>query len=186
MKIASPDILHKTDIGGVKLNLTSASEVRDAFDLIIYRAARHVASETARREGRRRHREQLAVETMSQSAPDAAWQQIEPLLDEAMANLNAADHDAVVLRYFESRSLREVGAALASSEDAAHYGIKMINRHAVLTDLASIVSPKTGHVVWLDTVLPMYSKKLWSLVGTIGIVRSTNHRFRLVCIFERT
>jgi RNA polymerase sigma factor (sigma-70 family) len=85
----------------------------------LYRTARHVASETARREGRRRHREQLAVETMSQSAPDAAWQQIEPLLDEAMANLSAADHDAVVLRYFESRSLREVGAALGSSEDAA-------------------------------------------------------------------
>ena len=56
---------------------------------------------------------------MSQSTPDAAWQQIEPLLDEAMANLSTADHDAVVLRYFESRSLREVGAALGSSEDAA-------------------------------------------------------------------
>jgi len=85
----------------------------------LYRAARHLASETARREGRRRHREQLAVETMSQSTPDAAWQQIEPLLDEAMAKLSAADHDAVVLRYFESRSLREVGVALGSSEDAA-------------------------------------------------------------------
>jgi len=42
MKIASPDILHKTDIGGVKLNLTTASDVRDAFDLIIYRATRHL------------------------------------------------------------------------------------------------------------------------------------------------
>lgn len=42
MKIASPDILHKTDIGGVKLNLTSAAEVRDAFDLIMYRAVRHM------------------------------------------------------------------------------------------------------------------------------------------------
>jgi acetyl coenzyme A synthetase (ADP forming)-like protein len=42
MKIASPDILHKTDIGGVKLNLTSASDVRDAFDLIVYRTTRHM------------------------------------------------------------------------------------------------------------------------------------------------
>ncbi len=42
IKIASPDILHKTDIGGVKLNLTSASDVRDAFDLIVYRTARHM------------------------------------------------------------------------------------------------------------------------------------------------
>ncbi len=42
LKIASPDILHKTDIGGVKVNLTSAADVRDAFDLIIYRATRHM------------------------------------------------------------------------------------------------------------------------------------------------
>ena len=46
MKIASPDILHKTDIGGVKLNLSTASDVRDAFDLIIYRAIRHMPEAT--------------------------------------------------------------------------------------------------------------------------------------------
>jgi acetate---CoA ligase (ADP-forming) len=46
MKIASPDILHKTDIGGVKLNLTSASDVRDAFDLIMYRATKHMPDAT--------------------------------------------------------------------------------------------------------------------------------------------
>jgi len=42
MKIASPDILHKTDVGGVKLNLRSPDDVRDAFDLIVYRAGRYV------------------------------------------------------------------------------------------------------------------------------------------------
>jgi acetyltransferase len=42
LKIASPDILHKTDVGGVKVNLQTASEVRDAFDLIVYRAQRYV------------------------------------------------------------------------------------------------------------------------------------------------
>ncbi len=42
MKIASPDILHKTDVGGVKLNIRSASDVRDAFDLMVYRAGRYV------------------------------------------------------------------------------------------------------------------------------------------------
>lgn len=42
MKIASPDILHKTDIGGVKLNLMSAGDVRDAFDLLMYRAGRYM------------------------------------------------------------------------------------------------------------------------------------------------
>jgi len=42
MKVASLDILHKTDVGGVKLNLRSPDDVRDAFDLIVYRAGRYV------------------------------------------------------------------------------------------------------------------------------------------------
>jgi len=42
MKIASPDILHKSDIGGVKLGISNPTEVRDAFDLIIYRATRYM------------------------------------------------------------------------------------------------------------------------------------------------
>lgn len=42
MKIASPDILHKTDIGGVKLGLADATDVRDAFDLLVYRATRYM------------------------------------------------------------------------------------------------------------------------------------------------
>jgi acetyl coenzyme A synthetase (ADP forming)-like protein len=42
MKIASPDILHKTDVGGVKLNLRSPDDVRDAFDLMVYRAGRYM------------------------------------------------------------------------------------------------------------------------------------------------
>jgi acetyltransferase len=42
MKIASPDILHKTDVGGVRLNLRSPDDVRDAFDLMVYRAGRYV------------------------------------------------------------------------------------------------------------------------------------------------
>jgi len=42
LKIASPDILHKTDVGGVKVGLRSASEVQDAFELMQYRAQRYL------------------------------------------------------------------------------------------------------------------------------------------------
>jgi acetyl coenzyme A synthetase (ADP forming)-like protein len=42
LKIASPDILHKTDVGGVKVGLNNVTDVRDAFDLIMYRAQRYV------------------------------------------------------------------------------------------------------------------------------------------------
>ncbi len=42
LKISSPDILHKTDVGGVKVGLRSAEEVRDAFELMVYRAGRYL------------------------------------------------------------------------------------------------------------------------------------------------
>jgi acetyltransferase len=41
MKIASPDILHKTDVGGVRVGLDTPSAVRDAFDLMVYRAQKY-------------------------------------------------------------------------------------------------------------------------------------------------
>ena len=40
MKVSSPDILHKSDIGGVKLGLSNADQVRDAFDLMMLRIGR--------------------------------------------------------------------------------------------------------------------------------------------------
>ncbi len=42
LKVASPDILHKTDVGGVKVDLEDAGAVRDAYDLITYRAQRYL------------------------------------------------------------------------------------------------------------------------------------------------
>ncbi|PHN02254.1 acetate--CoA ligase alpha subunit [Flavilitoribacter nigricans] len=42
MKIASPDIAHKTDVGGIKLNLESGKEVKKAFERIVSNAKSHV------------------------------------------------------------------------------------------------------------------------------------------------
>lgn len=70
-----------------------------------------------------------------------------------------------------------------SVEDAEHYQPTMVKRNKVMKAL-SAVSPGT-HVVWLDQVLPMYRKDTWRIVGVIGMVKSTNHRFRVVTIFER-
>ncbi|MCY4492167.1 MAG: acetate--CoA ligase family protein [Thaumarchaeota archaeon] len=41
MKIASPQIIHKSDAGGVKVNLTSDVEVRSAFKTILYNARKY-------------------------------------------------------------------------------------------------------------------------------------------------
>lgn len=44
MKIVSPDIVHKSDMGGVKLNLTTAQQIRDGFDLMMMRILQQVPS----------------------------------------------------------------------------------------------------------------------------------------------
>ncbi|MEE8577272.1 MAG: acetate--CoA ligase family protein, partial [candidate division Zixibacteria bacterium] len=42
LKIWSPDILHKSDVGGVRIGLNNAREVMDAFDLMMYRIPKKV------------------------------------------------------------------------------------------------------------------------------------------------
>ena len=70
-------------------------------------------------------REQIAVEMQNMSATESgagvppAWSEIEKFLDEAMESLDETDRSAVLLRYFENKSLRDVGEALGASEDAA-------------------------------------------------------------------
>jgi len=49
MKIVSPDIIHKSDMGGVKLHLETVEAVRDAYDLMMLRIQRKIPE--ARLEG---------------------------------------------------------------------------------------------------------------------------------------
>lgn len=71
-----------------------------------------------------------------------------------------------------------------SVEDADHYQTTMVKRNVVMRALQRL--PVGAHVVWLDQVLPMYRKDAFSLDATIGMWKSTNHRFRGVSIFRRT
>jgi RNA polymerase sigma factor (sigma-70 family) len=121
----------------------------------LYRATCHLASETSRRETRRQQRDQLAAELMKPDETESAWRTIEPLLDEAMEQLGETDRDAVVLRYFDKKSLREVGRALGVSDDAAQKrlsraleklrGFFARNRHP-LTDSAVVTAIAAGAV----------------------------------------
>jgi len=51
--------------------------------------------------------------------PDAVWEDIAPHLDDALGELSEADRDALLLRYFEGKSAREMAQSLGTSEDAA-------------------------------------------------------------------
>ena len=63
--------------------------------------------------------------TLEENPSNNVWQELSPLLDEAMSHLGATDRDAVVLRFFENKSLAEVGTALGLEERAAQ---KRVNR----------------------------------------------------------
>ena len=90
----------------------------------LHTTARFLASKTVRTERRRRAREQEAIAmTDSLSADPALWEQLRPLLDEAVARLDATDRDALLLRFFEGKSHREVAATLKVNEDAARMRI---------------------------------------------------------------
>ncbi len=87
----------------------------------LYRTARFAAADALKTRRRRECREQEACmqSTLDDHPMDTAWQELSPLLDEAMAQLRDQDRDALVLRYFENKSLREVGDALGLQERAA-------------------------------------------------------------------
>ncbi len=70
-----------------------------------------------------------------------------------------------------------------SIEDAERYRTTMIKRNVVMRALQRL--PAGAHVAWLDQVLPMYRKEAFDLDGVIGMVKSTNHRFRVVTLFRR-
>jgi RNA polymerase sigma factor (sigma-70 family) len=88
----------------------------------LYTTVRHTAANARRADQRRRDREekvQSMNEVLSEEAPDQAWHQIRPVLDDALHELTEADRTAVVLRFLENRTLRDVGATLGLQENAA-------------------------------------------------------------------
>ncbi|MCP1196211.1 hypothetical protein NKW84_10105 [Acetobacter senegalensis] len=70
-----------------------------------------------------------------------------------------------------------------SVEDCEHYGTTMIKRNKVMRALQRLNSG--SHIVWLDQVLPMYRKDQFTVEATIGMWKSTNHRFRGITIFRK-
>tara|TARA_R110001583_G_scaffold2720_6_gene18978 strand:+ start:703 stop:1257 length:555 start_codon:yes stop_codon:yes gene_type:complete len=71
-----------------------------------------------------------------------------------------------------------------SIEDCDHYGCCMVKRNIVFKQCLKVMK-KDGILVWLDQVLPNYKKVEWDIIGRIGMVKSTNHRFRVITIFKK-
>jgi hypothetical protein len=71
-----------------------------------------------------------------------------------------------------------------SQSDAERYGQCLVARNKVVAALAGGL-PSGAYVAWLDQVYPMFSKTTLKPEAVIGIVGSTNHRFRVLSVFRR-
>ncbi len=101
-----------------------AAALRDRESLggWFYTTAHHVAANVVRGERRRKDRE-LEAQTMENIRPTAElgtdWSRLQPVLDDAMHEINERDRDAIRLRYFERMPVAAIGARLGVTENAA-------------------------------------------------------------------
>jgi RNA polymerase sigma factor (sigma-70 family) len=121
------------------------------------RTARFVSARALTLRRRRLVREQEAyMQTESQGGPDPdLWQQIEPLLEAAMGRLPETDHGAIVLRYFEGKSFRDVASALGTTEAGAKMRVNralaklraLLLRRGVMASAAAIAAAVAANSV---------------------------------------
>jgi RNA polymerase sigma factor (sigma-70 family) len=91
----------------------------------LYTSAYFAAAKIIRTENRRRDREEKFMrEPIHETAPEADWEKLRPMLDAAMHELKETDREAILLRYFENRQFAEVGAKLGLNENAARMRVE--------------------------------------------------------------
>jgi len=91
----------------------------------LYTTTRRTVWRLLRSDLRRVAREQEAMnQIFGESAPSQDWEQVGPVLDDAMDELAERDRIAVLLRFFKKKSLREVGEELGLTENAARMRVE--------------------------------------------------------------
>jgi len=88
----------------------------------LFKAARFAVADALKKQNRHRRHVQRAAElgAIDLSPQDTAtWSRLAPALEEAVACLSEKDRQAIMLRFYESKSLAEVGTILGISEEAA-------------------------------------------------------------------
>jgi RNA polymerase sigma factor (sigma-70 family) len=115
-----------------------AEEITQAVFVVLARKGKDIPNDTAlsgwlfnttrfaalahRRAAAKRWKHEREVQMAHEIESDGAeplWKQISPVLDEALGSLREKDRRALLLRFFENKSLQEVGSSLAVGEDGA-------------------------------------------------------------------
>jgi RNA polymerase sigma factor (sigma-70 family) len=99
----------------------AAPKLRGDAELVawLHRTTVHVSIDLWRSEFRRRAREERAAAMQNEVDENTAWNEVAPALDEALNELNEGERQTLLLRFFAHKTMRELGAALGVSEDAA-------------------------------------------------------------------
>src|SRR6185503_6670729 len=150
----------------------------------LYRTPQFVAQTALRSDARRRKRESLAMQfsELNQNS-ESVWKGVAPLLEQAVAELRQADQDAVLLRFFAGKSLREVGQALGISDDAAQTRVnraleKMRHYFAargVAVSVAAVTSAIASHAVQAapaGLASNLTGASVAGLAGKVGVAAS--------------
>jgi len=116
----------------------------------LHRTTQNLAANAVRSEVRRRAREQaaIAMNALSLTEPGAGWKEISPHLDSALGQLSEPERDAVLLRYFERKSAREMAQRLGTSEEAAQKRVsRAVERLRALLAKRGVTAGAGGLVV---------------------------------------
>src|SRR5262245_19278260 len=141
------------------------------------RSARNISLNLRRDEFRRHSRERLVMEHLNPSletAPD--WERLRPVLDEAMAELDERDYDALVMRFFKSQDLRSVGLALGVSDDTAQKRVSRaldklrdrLSRRGITTSAAALSLVLSAHAVQAAPLGLAAAISTTALAGTVA------------------
>lgn len=150
--------------------------------------ARRTAIDAVRREQHRRRQEQAAVEAsalVNETSGD--WQRVAPLLDTAIARLKEDERRAVLLRFFEKKSFREIGDQLGASEEAARKrvdrGVERLRgffaQRGVVATAGMLATEITAHAVQpapalLSATISSSVTLSQSVLSSASLVKSTH------------
>lgn len=91
----------------------------------LYTTTRFIALNAVRTQARWQRREQAAnIMSATSRTAGPAWEELRPVIDEAMHRLGEKDRAALLLRFFEGKSLADVGAELGLAENAARMRVE--------------------------------------------------------------
>ena len=158
---------------------------------------RYAANSLIRGAVRRVKREEEYVQSMLNEPTAEAWEQVTPLLDEALAALGETDRNAIALRYFENKTAEEIGAALKLNKDAAQKRVaraieklrKIFGRrgvHLTTAIIAALISAHSVQAAPAGLAATVLAGAVQGAAGsaTVAAIVSATNKMMAWCLFK--